>query len=158
MFIIIQIFADTLNQISRSQAKQEEDRLKKFIESQKESSGSLTKTVLHSLIGGSINTIQGESFLDGAVISGINELLSPLSSNLNKDEQILTSQLTGILTRALINSDNGAKQGYNLITSAELNNRQYHQEFINKHYKEFKEYYKRQKLSSKITKSNLIIK
>ncbi len=28
MFIIIQIFADTLNQISQSQAKQEEDRLK----------------------------------------------------------------------------------------------------------------------------------
>ncbi|QQY36412.1 DUF637 domain-containing protein [Campylobacter ureolyticus] len=120
--------------------------------------GSLTKTALHSLIGGSINAIQGESFIDGAVISGINELLTPLSSNLNKDEQILTSQLTGILTGALINSEAGAKQGYNLTTSAELNNRQYHQEFINKHYKEFKEYYKRQKLSSKITKSNLIIK
>lgn len=28
MFIIIQIFANTLNQISQSQAKQEEDRLK----------------------------------------------------------------------------------------------------------------------------------
>lgn len=37
MFIIIQIFANTLNQISQTQAKQEEDRLK-FIESQKESS------------------------------------------------------------------------------------------------------------------------
>ena len=109
--------------------------------------GSLTKTALHSLVGGSVNAIQGESFLDGAVISGINELLSPLSSNLNKDEQILTSQLTGILTGALINSEAGAKQGYNLTTSAELNNRQYHQEekeFINKHYKEFKEYYETQ--------------
>ncbi|MCZ6185877.1 POTRA domain-containing protein, partial [Campylobacter ureolyticus] len=37
MFVIIQIFANTLNQISQTQAKQEEDRLK-FIESQKESS------------------------------------------------------------------------------------------------------------------------
>ncbi|MDD7423230.1 MAG: polymorphic toxin type 30 domain-containing protein, partial [Campylobacter hominis] len=85
-------------------------------------------------IGGSVNAIQGESFLDGAVISGINEMLSPLSKNLNKNEQILTSQLTGILTGALINSEAGAKQGYNLTTSAELNNRQLHKdeiEFIN---------------------------
>lgn len=109
--------------------------------------GSLTKTALHSLVGGSVNAIQGESFLDGALISGINEILSPLSSNLNKDEQILTSQLTGILTGALINSEAGAKQGYSLTTSAEMYNRQYHQEekeFINKHYKEFKEYYETQ--------------
>ena len=147
MFIIIQIFANTLNQISQTQAKREEDRLK-FIESQKESSGSLTKTALHSLVGGSINAIQGESFIDGAIISGINELLSPLSSNLNKDEQILTSQPTGILTGALINSEAGAKQGYNLTTSAEMYNRQLHKDeikFINKHYKKVKEYYKRQK-------------
>ena len=111
--------------------------------------GSLTKTALHSLIGGSINAIQGESFIDGAVISGINELLTPLSSNLNKNEQILTSQLTGILTGALINSEAGAKQGYNLTTSAELNNRQLHQkeiEFINNkdNINKFKEYYKKQ--------------
>ena len=102
--------------------------------------GSLTKTALHSLVGGSVNAIQGESFLDGAVISGINELLSPLSSNLNKDEQILTSQLTGILIGALINSEAGAKQGYNLTTSAELNNRQLHQkeiEFIKEKAQEF---------------------
>ena len=92
--------------------------------------GSLTKTALHSLVGGSANAIQGESFLDGALISGINEILSPLSSNLNKDEQILTSQLTGILTGALINSEAGAKQGYNLTTSAEFNNRQLHQKEI----------------------------
>ena len=102
--------------------------------------GSLTKTALHSLVGGSVNAIQGESFLDGAVISGINELLSPLSSNLNKNEQILTSQLTGILTGALINSEAGAKQGYNLTTSAELNNRQLHKkeiEFIKEKAQEF---------------------
>ena len=102
--------------------------------------GSLTKTALHSLIGGSINAIQGESFIDGAVISGINEMLSPLSKNLNKNEQILTSQLTGILTGALINSEAGAKQGYNLTTSAELNNRQLHQkeiEFIKEKAQEF---------------------
>ena len=110
---------------------------------------SLTKTALHSLIGGSINAIEGESFIDGAVISGINELLSPLSKNLNKNEQILTSQLTGILTGALINSEAGAKQGYNLTTSAELNNRQLHQkeiEFINNkdNINKFKEYYKKQ--------------
>ena len=92
--------------------------------------GSLTKTALHSLVGGSINAIKGESFINGAVISGINELLTPLSSNLNKDEQILTSQLTGILTGALINSETGAKQGYNLTTIAELNNRQLHKEEI----------------------------
>ncbi|MCZ6104372.1 DUF637 domain-containing protein [Campylobacter ureolyticus] len=46
--------------------------------------GSLTKTALHSLIGGGVNAIQGESFIDGALISGINEMLSPLSKNLNK--------------------------------------------------------------------------
>lgn len=121
----------------------------------------MTKTVLHSLIGESINTIKGESFLDGAVISDINELLTPLSSNLNKDEQILTSQLTGILTGALINSDNGAKQGYNLTTSAEMYNRQLHKneiEFINNTIKKLKSIIKDKKLSSKITKSNLIIK
>ncbi|WP_304341769.1 hypothetical protein [Campylobacter ureolyticus] len=119
----------------------------------------MTKTVLHSLIGGSINTIKGESFLDGAVISDINELLSPLSSNLNKDEQILTSQLTGILTGALINSEAGAKQGYNLTTSAEMYNRQLHKdeiEFINNTIKKLKSIIKDKKLSSKITKSNLI--
>ena len=102
--------------------------------------GSLTKTALHSLVGGSVNAIQGESFLDGAVISGINELLSPLSSNLNKDEQILTSQLTGILTGAIINSEAGAKQGYNLTTSAEMYNRQLHEdeiEFIKEKAQEF---------------------
>lgn len=44
--------------------------------------GSLTKTALHSLIGGSINAIQGESFLDGAIISGINEMLTPLYKNI----------------------------------------------------------------------------
>ena len=109
--------------------------------------GSLTKTALHSLIGGSINAIQGESFINGAVISGINEMLSPLSKNLNKDEQILTSQLIGILSGAIINSEAGAKQGYNLTTSAELNNRQLHKDeenFINNHTDEFKEYYKAQ--------------
>ena len=102
--------------------------------------GSLTKTALHSLVGGSINAIQGESFLDGAIISGINELLTPLSSNLNKDEQILTSQLTGILTGALINSEAGAKQGYNLTTNAEMYNRQLHKdeiEFIKEKAQEF---------------------
>ena len=109
--------------------------------------GSLTKTALHSLIGGSINAIQGESFINGAVISGINEMLSPLSKNLNKNEQILTSQLIGILSGAIINSEAGAKQGYNLTTSAELNNRQLHKDeenFINNHTDEFKEYYKAQ--------------
>ena len=102
--------------------------------------GSLTKTALHSLIGGSINAIQGESFINGAVISGINEMLSPLSKNLNKNEQILTSQLIGILSGAIINSEAGAKQGYNLTTSAELNNRQLHQkeiEFIKEKAQEF---------------------
>ena len=102
--------------------------------------GSLTKTALHSLIGGSINAIQGESFINGAVISGINEMLSPLSKNLNKNEQILTSQLTGILTGALINSEAGAKQGYNLTTSAEMHNRQLHKdeiEFIKEKAQEF---------------------
>ena len=102
--------------------------------------GSLTKTALHSLVGGSVNAIQGESFLDGALISGINEILSPLSSNLNKDEQILTSQLTGILTGAIINSEAGAKQGYNLTTSAEMYNRQLHEdeiEFIKEKAQEF---------------------
>ena len=56
--------------------------------------GSLTKTALHSLVGGSINAIQGESFLDGAVISGINELLSPLSKNLNKLDANFIQQKT----------------------------------------------------------------
>ena len=109
--------------------------------------GSLTKTALHSLIGGSINAIQGESFINGAVISGINEMLSPLSKNLNKNEQILTSQLIGILSGAIINSEAGAKQGYNLTTSAEMHNRQLHKDeenFINNHTDEFKEYYKAQ--------------
>ena len=111
--------------------------------------GSLTKTALHSLVGGSVNAIQGDSFIDGALISGINELLSPLSKNLNKNEQILTSQLTGILTGALINSEAGAKQGYNLTTSAEMYNRQLHKdeiEFINNkdNINKFKEYYKKQ--------------
>ena len=92
--------------------------------------GSLTKTALHSLIGGSVNAIQGESFINGAVISGINEMLSPLSKNLNKNEQILTSQLIGILSGAIINSEAGAKQGYNLTTSAEMYNRQLHKEEI----------------------------
>ena len=102
--------------------------------------GSLTKTALHSLIGGSINAIQGESFIDGAVISGINEMLSPLSKNLNKNEQILTSQLIGILSGAIINSEAGAKQGYNLTTSAEMHNRQLHKdeiEFIKEKAQEF---------------------
>ena len=102
--------------------------------------GSLTKTALHSLIGGSINAIQGESFINGAVISGINEMLSPLSKNLNKNEQILTSQLIGILSGAIINSEAGAKQGYNLTTSAEMYNRQLHQkeiEFIKEKAQEF---------------------
>lgn len=108
--------------------------------------GSLTKTALHSLVGGSINAIQGESFIDGAIISGINELLSPLSSNLNKDEQILSSQLTGILTGALINSEAGAKQGYNLTTSTEMYKLHEEEiEFINKYYKKVKDYHKRQK-------------
>ncbi|MCZ6104990.1 DUF637 domain-containing protein [Campylobacter ureolyticus] len=56
--------------------------------------GSLTKTALHSLIGGSINAIEGESFIDGAVISDINELLSPLSKNLNKLDANFTQQKT----------------------------------------------------------------
>ncbi|MCZ6156448.1 DUF637 domain-containing protein [Campylobacter ureolyticus] len=56
--------------------------------------GSLTKTALHSLIGGSVNAIQGASFIDGALISGINELLSTLSKNLNKLDANFTQQKT----------------------------------------------------------------
>ncbi|ABS51217.1 two-partner secretion domain-containing protein [Campylobacter hominis] len=119
--------------------------------------GSLTKTALHSLVGGSINAIQGESFLDGAIISGINELLTPLSSNLNKDEQILTSQLTGILTGALINSEAGAKQGYNLTTSAEMYNRQLHKGDMKK-IKELSKLYAKKKNISLDEATNVIAK
>ena len=119
--------------------------------------GSLTKTALHSLIGGSVNAIQGESFLDGALISGINEMLSPLSKNLNKNEQILTSQLTGILTGALINSEAGAKQGYNLTTSAEMYNRQLHKEDIQK-IKELSKLYAKKKNISLNEATNIIAK
>ena len=56
--------------------------------------GSLTKTALHSLIGGSINAIQGESFIDGALISGINEMLFSLSKNLNKFDANFIQQRT----------------------------------------------------------------
>ena len=119
--------------------------------------GSLTKTALHSLIGGSVNAIQGDSFIDGALISGINEMLSPLSKNLNKDEQILTSQLTGILTGALINSEAGAKQGYNLTTSAELNNRQLHKGDMKK-IKELSKLYAKKKNISLDEATNVIAK
>lgn len=49
-------------------------------------------------------------------------------------QRLLSSQLTGILIGSLLNDTNGANLGYNLATSAELNNRQLHQkemEFIN---------------------------
>lgn len=49
-------------------------------------------------------------------------------------QRLLSSQLTGILIGSLLNDTNGANLGYNLATSAELNNRQFHQkemEFIN---------------------------
>ena len=119
--------------------------------------GSLTKTALHSLIGGSINAIQGESFINGAVISGINEMLSPLSKNLNKNEQILTSQLIGILSGAIINSEVGAKQGYNLTTNAEMYNRQLHKEDMKK-IKELSKLYAKKKNISLDEATNIIAK
>lgn len=92
--------------------------------------GSISKTLMHSLVGGSINTIKGDSFKDGALISGSRELLSPLSNNLGDKEQLLSSQLTGILVGSLVNGEDGANIGFNLATSAELNNRQLHKKEI----------------------------
>lgn len=94
------------------------------------SEGSLGKTITHSLVGGTTSSILGNKFLDGAIISGTREALSPLSNNLGKDEQLLTSQLTGIIVGSLLNDTNGANLGYNLATSGELNNRQLHKKEV----------------------------
>lgn len=109
--------------------------------------GSISKTLMHSLVGGSINTIKGDSFKDGALISGITETLRPLSKDLNKNEQLLTSQIIGILSGSIINSNDGANLGFNLASSSEIYNRQLHKdeiEWLEKSSNEFKSYYETQ--------------
>ncbi|NLK67058.1 MAG: hypothetical protein GX282_06245 [Campylobacteraceae bacterium] len=107
--------------------------------------GSLSKTLIHSVVGGTISSIGGDSFIDGALIAGSRELLSPLSKDLGEKEQILSSQLIGILSGAIINDETGANQGYSLATSAEVYNRQLHQDeerFLKERSEEFRKYYK----------------
>ena len=94
------------------------------------SDGSISKIAMHSLAGGIVSSIGGGSFKDGAISAGFREMLSPLSKNFSEKDQILSSQLSGILAGGISGGNKGANTGYNIATSAEINNRQLHQEEV----------------------------
>jgi len=54
--------------------------------------------------------------------------MSPLTSGSSDDFKILSSKLTGILVGSLVNGEEGAQTGMNIASSAEINNRQLHQD------------------------------
>ena len=107
------------------------------------SDGSLNKTLLHSLVGGTVSAIQNKDILSGVLSAGLREALSPLTVNSEEKTQLLASQLTGILVGGLIGGEEGANNGYIISTSAEQYNRQLHQDeakFLTENIEKFKEY------------------
>lgn len=103
--------------------------------------GGLGKIALHSAVGALSASITNQDILSGAISAGVNEAMSSIlyqdTSNMTQsqkqeynDKRLLYSQLTGIAIGALINGEAGANTGYNITTSAELNNRQLHQDEI----------------------------
>ncbi|MFY9084942.1 filamentous hemagglutinin N-terminal domain-containing protein [Aliarcobacter cryaerophilus] len=98
------------------------------------SDGSLSKILLHSLVGGTVSAIQDKDILSGILSAGFREALSPLTANSSDEAKLLASQLTGILVGGLAGGEEGANNGYIISTSGELYNRQLHQDEIKKIY------------------------
>jgi len=84
--------------------------------------GSIGKTVLHAVAGGTASVAMGGDFATGAWVGGIREVTSPLSSDMSDKGQLLVSSITGILVGKAAGGDRGADIGNSIATSAELNN------------------------------------
>ncbi len=94
------------------------------------SEGAIGKVALHGLAGGIGAELVGGDFEVGAASAAVRELISPLTSDQSKTIQLAISQLSGTLVGAALNGDKGATTGYHIATSAELNNRQLHEDEI----------------------------
>jgi len=97
--------------------------------------GSFQKTALHSLWGGVGAEITGGDFVDGATSAAVREIVSPLTAKTDKEDkkedlQLFVSQLAGITTGKITGGDEGAVTGNAIASSAEINNRQLHEDEI----------------------------
>ena len=90
--------------------------------------GDISKVALHSITGGISAELMGDKFINGAIISGTTQALSPITANSSDNAQLATSQLIGTIVGGWLNNDDGANLGYTLSTSAETNNRQLHKD------------------------------
>ena len=92
------------------------------------SDGDISKIALHATAGGISAELMGDKFINGAIISGTTQALSPITANSSDNAQLATSQLIGTIVGGWLNGDDGANLGYTLSTSAETNNRQLHKD------------------------------
>jgi filamentous hemagglutinin len=90
--------------------------------------GGYKKVLLHSATGAVVAKVQNKDMLAGAVSAGARELLSPMTQNNSEDAQQLASKIIGTLAGNAVAGDEGAQVGHDIALSAEVYNRQLHQD------------------------------